>query len=217
MARDYSALSGAEMVSKIKKQNTGIFILCILGYLVAAGFLIGVLYMVKEEQSYFMGIVGLLLIAFACYAMFGVMKNAWKTRSDPENARVFRKYGSPDQLAAKISEGMGATLFDSSKAMLTDSFVMKHGDFESYVPYDQILLLYKKEHRTNGILDSIFLVVHDAYGDKFEYPFKLGKKHANEMEMAAEEIGKHAPQCAFGYTKENLAYAAQNAKKLSDE
>ena len=217
MARNYTALSGAAMVRKIRGQSIRRIVFCLICLAMEIAFLAALLIMMQREREYLTGIFGLLILAFVGYETVKALSKAWRICADAAHARVFRKYGSPDVLAAKISEGSTAVRLESRQTLLTDAFIMKHGDFQTYVPYENVLLLYRKEHRTNGILDSIFLVIHDTYGDKFEYPFKLGKKHAGDMSAAAQEIERHAPDCRFGYTKENLMYAEQHAKKLPEE
>ena len=91
---------------------------------------------------------------------------------------------------------------------------MKHGDFESFKPFGDIVLIYKKEHSTNGIKDSVFLVAYDRFGDSVDYPFKLGKKHAGEMDAVANLIAQHAPECRFGYTQDNLRYVKEHAQQI---
>lgn len=213
MGRNYTALSGTDMISGIRKKNIGSLFLCLLGILLAVGILYFAGYQFRES-AYFYGLMSLALgIGIVIAAIAGAI-SAFRTLGNITNCRVFRKYGTPDELAGCISEGSTQTILDSKQALITESFIMKHGDFESFVPFSEILLLYRKEHRTNGILDSIFLVVHDRYGDKYEYPFKLGKKHAGEMDMVANVIAQQAPDCRFGYTPQNLQYVKQNAQKL---
>ena len=141
--------------------------------------------------------------------------NAVRTLSDIRRARVFLKYGGPDALAMRISEGVPQMQIGST--FVTDTYIMQTGNFETFVAFEEILLLYRHEHSTNGVKDGIALMVHDAFGDKFKYPFKLGKRHADEMQDAVQIIMQRAERAAMGYTPENLAYANMNARKPADE
>ncbi len=213
MGMRYTALSGAEIVKKIRSKNVGRLLLYVLGLLLAVGIVFfGISQLLGGH--YFFGIAGLVVGPIVLWMVAELMSKAVATLKNVKECRLFRKYGSPDELAERIAEGSMQPLLESKQALITDSFIMKYGDFESFVPFSDVLLLYRKEHRTNGVLDGIYLVVHDSYGDSFDYPFKLGKKHTEDMNIAANEIAKSAPNCRFGYTKENLEYVKQNARKI---
>ena len=214
MAKDYASITGADIVKKIRKKNTGRIIGYSILIVVIFAFLVGIGIMLREKGNYFVGIFGILLCALFLGFAISSLVSAAKTLRDVPGCRVFRKFGSPDAIAMQIAEHGPYPLMPGKGVLITDRFIMKENDFETFVPYEDILLLYRKEHRTNGVLDSIFLVLQDKYGDKFEYPFKLGKKHADEMNTVAQEIAKNAPHCVFGYTKENMQYAEQNKEKL---
>lgn len=214
MARQYSTLSGAEIVSSIRKKHQKNIFLCILGMLGTALFMIVAIIWLRTGEHIVLGLFGVALCALFAWLLLEGISKSKKVLADPENCRLFRKYGAPDTIAMQIADGCNALLLESKTALITDLFIMKHGDFESFVPFEQVLLVYRKEHSTNGITDSVFLVVHDAFGDSYEYPFKVGKKHEAEMRSVAEEIAKRAPMCRLGYTQENLNYVKQNAKQL---
>lgn len=214
MARNYTALSGADMVKKIRSQNIISAIGCVLVILISVGMLIGGVLLLRTGNSMFYGIASLVIGVVLFWCMGRILSKSLAVLKNVAESRLFRKYGTPDELAQQISEGSVQRILESNQALVTDSFIMKHSDFESFVPFQSILLLYRKEHRTNGILDGIYLVVHDAYGDSFEYPFKLGKKHAEDMNVVANIIAQRAPNCRIGYTQENLNYVKQNAKQI---
>ncbi|MBR6760729.1 MAG: hypothetical protein IKM30_01700 [Oscillospiraceae bacterium] len=157
-------------------------------------------------------VMGILLMVYAGKRLFSAIKTVFRT----EKHRLFRKYGSPDDLAAQILQGEEEMILDHPQVMVTEQFIMKRKCFESFIPYDHILLIYRKEHRTNGVLDGIYLVIHDCYGDSYEYPFRMGQKYAGDLEYAAGEIGKRASGCRFGYTTENLNWAKANVKPLPE-
>lgn len=214
MARQYSTISGAEIVSSICRHHKKNIALCILGMLGTAFLMVVVVLWLRTGEHIVFGILGIGLCVLFAYLLVDSISKSRRILADPENCRLFRKYGAPDTIAMQIADGSNALLTESKTALITDTFIMKHGNFETFVPFGHILLLYRKEHSTNGITDSVFLVVHDAFGDSFEYPFKVGKKHEAEMWSVAEEIAKRAPQCRIGYTQDNLNYVKQNAKKL---
>ena len=114
------------------------------------------------------------------------------------------------------SAGAEDLLLDSNKALIAKNFIMKHNDFESYIPFTHVLLCYRKESSTNGIPTAVYFVVHDIYGDSFEYPFKMGKKHREEMVDIMKHISTLSPQAAFGYSQQNLQYAKSHVQQIPE-
>lgn len=214
MAVSYTDLTGEQIIRKVRRQNRGTVVKCSLIILAALAFTVGIVWIIREEQRYLLGFCGILLVALVIVWMLQSISKALGVLRDVPAAPVFRKFGSPETIAARIANGADSPLIPSRTTLVGDSFIMKHGDFETYIPFESVRLMYRKEHSTNGIKDSIFLVVYDEFGDSVDYPFKLGKKHADEMRIAAEEIAKHAPDCRFGYTKENLDWVKSVARKL---
>ena len=214
MAVNYSGLTGDQIVRKVRRRNRNTVWKCVLGIILAAAFLVGVIWLIRSEGRYFIGIIGFLIVLGVIYVLLQAIGKAMNVLKDVPFAPLFRKYGTPETIAMRIANGSDSPLIESRKTLIGSSFIMKHGDYESYIPFESVRLMYRKEHSTNGIKDSIFLVVYDEYGDSIDYPFKLGKKHADEMRIAAETIAKHAPECRFGYTRDNLNWIKSIAKKL---
>ena len=213
--KDYSIVTGAQIVSSIRRHN--IWIAVSRGFLIlfVAALLVFGLWYGWKERSWFMLIIGVLICAFVFYLLIESFGSAVRTLSDIRRARVFLKYGGPDALAMRISEGVPQMQIGST--FVTDTYIMQTGNFETFVAFEEILLLYRHEHSTNGVKDGIALMVHDAFGDKFKYPFKLGKRHADEMQDAVQIIMQRADRAALGYTNANLEYAKINARKPADE
>ncbi len=209
-----SLLTGNKIVRQIRTRNSWaavgyfFFLLFAVLLLLAAG-----MFAFKEERLFIAlacAVFGALLMLYAAKRFFSAVKAAFR----PGAHRLFRKYGSPDDLAERILQGENESMMDHPQLMITERFLMKRKDFESFVLYECILLLYRKEHRTNGVLDGIYLVVHDCYGDSYEYPFRLSNKYAGDLEFAASEIAKRAPESRFGYTTENLKWVKENVRPL---
>lgn len=215
MAKNYVGLTGNDIVKAVRRHN--LWMLLSRGFLIlfiAVILTVGMRYLWKSGHYIYL-VLAVLVALLLFYMCIEAVGKAAATLKNVSRARVFRKYGSPDSIAMRISEG--EPLLESNKTLLTDSFIMKHGDFESFIPFEDILLIYRKTHATNGVQDGVYLVVHDAYGDSFDYPFKLGKKHESEMENAFAVIMQRADRARVGYLKENLEYAKQNAAEPERE
>lgn len=216
MAKDYSALTGDMMLNGIRKTHRFRVAADVFAILFAAAFLIGCVIMLMNNRGdvfrIVMGVIGIALCVLGVWVLFGQIGKHVETIAAPEKSRLFRKYGSPESIAARIAAESGEPVIAEKSTLLCRSFIMIRGDFESFVPLDKMLHIYRKESSTNGIKHSVYLVGQDIYGDKFEYPFRLGKTHKQIMGNAMEEISRQSPQCAVGYTPQNLAYAKQNIK-----
>ena len=214
MSKNYSALSGAELISGIRKRHRRGVVVCIVLIVLCAGLMIGGLYGAIHEKSMFIGIAAVALGGLIAWHSLGEIGRHNKIAAEPENCALFRKYGSPETIAARIAEESAEPVLSEKGTLLCRSFIMKQNDFESYVPLDQALLVYRKEHRTNGIKDGVYLVVHDVFGEKFEYPFKLRKKFEADMQAVMADIANRSQQCAVGYSQQNLQYAKAQAKQI---
>ena len=215
MAKNYVGLTGNDIVKAVRRHN--LWMLLSRGFLIlfiAVILTVGMRYLWKSGHYIYL-VLAVLVALLLFYMCIEAVGKAAATLKNVSRARVFRKYGSPDSIAMRISEG--EPLLESNKTLLTDSFIMKHGDFESFIPFEDILLIYRKTHATNGVQDGVYLVVHDAYGDSFDYPFKLGKKDESEMENAFAVIMQRADRARVGDLKENLEYAKQNAAEPERE
>lgn len=133
-----------------------------------------------------------------------------KIALNPRKATVFRKYGDPDEIADRIHKGLESILLEQREVVVTEEYILRRKHYETFVPLADIMLMYRKEHRTYGMLDSISLIVHDRYGEQYEYPFTLKKKNASDMDYVAGEITKRTPDCICGYDSANLAYVKEH-------
>ena len=212
MKRDFTGLTGNDILRAVRKKHIFRLILCVLGVIAGIALLIAVGILMPAHGAFYF-IMGVLLAAglIGCSGFF--FSQSFKTLRNVREIPLFRKHGSPDSIAMQLAEYGSQPFLESRQILITEHFIMKYGDFETFMTYEDVLLLYRKEHRTNGVLDGIFLVLYDGWGDSFEYPFKLGKKHADDMEQAAQMIASHAPRCRFGYTNDNLNYVKQNKKQ----
>lgn len=212
--KNLSNLTGDQIIRAVRGKN----VKSIVGYcfilLLGVPFLWFAVHQLRDNHDYFWAIASLALGVLFVWMGVKEIGKRMETLRNVRGCKLFRKYGDADTLASVISEGCLSRLVENKQVYVTESFLMRVDNFESFIPYESILLLYKKEHRTNGILDGIFLVAHDAYGDSYEYPFKLGKKYAGDFELAAGEIVKRAPQVRIGYTQENLAYVKALQKEI---
>lgn len=218
MAHSYSSLTGDKIISSIRKQNRHKLMMYILAIPFLCLFLVGMLmYMIQEHDEYVIGVIAVVVLSLLLYAAFSSIGKTRRVLAETEHCALFRKFGSAERIAAKITEESAAPLLDSRGTIICESFIMKHGNFETYIPFDHALLVYRQEHSTNGIKDAVFLVVRDVYGDSVQYQFKMGKKGKELMQEMMAHISRKNEQCAIGYSQQNLSYASTNTKPIPTE
>lgn len=217
MKKDLSSLTGADILSAVRKRHRRIRVWCIVGIIAACAAIVAGVIMMRKGEDMFFGILMLLFGAIGIYVAFTEFSKSGKAMKDAENCRVFRKFGSPESIAAKIAEECSTPVLDAKGVLVCDSFIVQRNNFETYVPFSEALLIYRVEHRTNGIKDGVSLAIHDSYGDKQQFPFQLGKRGQEQMQELMQRISEKNERCAFGYSQQNLAYARQNAQTLSED
>lgn len=166
--------------------------------------------------DYAMGIICSLISGICVFFFAFKVLRALKMAFHTEKATVFRKYGDPDEIADRINSGLENILLEQRAVIVTEEYILLRKHYETFVPLTDIMLMYRKEHRTNGILDSVALVVHDRYGEQYEYPFSLKKNSAGDMDYVAGEIRKRVPDCIVGYNPVNLAYVKEHRKPIPE-
>lgn len=137
---------------------------------------------------------------------------AFRLRKHPEQARVFRKYGTPEQTAERIRTGSSDIFFDNGTTVMTNDYLLSREAPETFVMLADVLAVYP-EMRSKGE----YLVVHDRWGDEFRYPFAVGQKQVFRIGILIDKIKKAAPGCRTGHRPEDLEYARQHTEPLPAE
>lgn len=175
-----------------------------------------VLFYSFTSGEYAMCIVTGLISGVCIYFFAAKALRALKMAVAPQKATVFRKYGEPEEIADRINRGLENILLEQRDVIVTEEYILRRKCYETFVPLTDIMWMYRKEHRTNGVLDSIALVVFDRYGEQYEYPFSLKKQFAGDMDFVFGEISKRVPDCILGYNPVNMAHAKENKKPIPE-
>lgn len=208
------SITGEDIIRAIRKKSRRGIVWCIVGIIAAFAFMVGGLMMIRKAGQIFYGVIMMVAAAGGAYAAFYYISVMNKKLADTENCDLFRKFGTPDTIAQRIAEECSEPVLEAKGVLICDSFIMRKNDFESYIPFAETLAVFRREHRTNGIPDGVYLVLKDSYGNEQQYPFKFGKTGKEMMTQIMEHISQKAPKCAFGYTPEVLSYVRQNQKSL---
>lgn len=208
-------LTGQKMLSTMRTKHGW----AAFGYGIITGWfaflLVFSIYFFSREE-FLMGLMTLALGALLGWVFGKKFIESLKIALNPRKATVFRKYGDPEEIAERIFTGRETIILEQNQVVITGDYILHRKHYETFVPLADILLVYRKEHRTNGVPDSISLVVHDRYGDSYEYPFKMGKKFAGDMDFAVGEMIKRMPDCRIGYDQENLRYVKERKQPIPE-
>ncbi len=208
-----SSITAESLVRIIRKRNLRYGIGAIFFVLLSCLLLMVACDMIRN-QSYGYGLLGILVSVICIDQSFTAAVTRLSVVSDTDHCRFFRKFGSPEQIAAQMTDEAERILFQHKSIILTQSYIINTNDLETFLPYDQIRLLYRETHRTNGVADGTYLVLHDAFNDIHKYAFPIGKKKAAIQNEAASLIIERAPNVLIGYTNDNLQQVEANKQTL---
>ncbi len=108
----------------------------------------------------------------------------------PEQAEVFRKYGTPDEVAARICSGMAEIFFENQHMCMTEQFLLEKNDPDSLLLLKDICKAYPMK---SG--EKEYLMAEDASGRKYRYSFAVGQKQVFRIGILLDKIRKAAPNC----------------------
>jgi len=145
----------------------------------------------------------------------------------PERHQVFLRYGGAEGVAAAFNEAYGRVEYADKRFMLTPTFIMKPGDFTTFIPNKYLLLVCKEDRRGQAAMillvgalfasamygnkpSGLFLSAYNCFGDRVDYQFS-GK--AAQVDYIVNLVQPFAPQCAIGDSPQTRAYLAQNIRK----
>lgn len=134
-----------------------------------------------------------------------------RLRRHPEQARVFRKYGTPEKVAALLRQGSKAVFFDNGALCMTESYLLNRTAPEQLVLLTDVLAVYSELRGKEE-----YLVVHDRWGDVFRYPFAVGQKQVFRIGILADKIKKAAPACRTKHRPEDMEYIGQHTEPLPE-
>lgn len=209
-----TTLTGPKLVSKIRRAN--LWKLFVFGLLLLLGILIvaAAVAFVRNEHEYLKAILMLAVGVLLCWWSGTEFGKRLKVLVNVRNSRMFRKYGSPEEIASIISNSAESSLIVNKKVLLTESFIFTPSNPESYVPFESVRLFYRKEHRTNGVQDGLYITVWDEFGDTYDYPFKMGTRHAVDFEDAMKELSVRCKNTMIGYSAANISTVKANKRDI---
>ena len=191
-------LTGGMLTARIRQH--GKTLLMIFLPLTVLGLLAGILLVMKLHAAG--ALLGTVLIAVPLVFVF----NALPELLHPEQADIFRKYGTPEQVAARIRNGSGDVFFGNGRTVVTEDYVLDTEKPDTLLFYPHALLVYPDG--VQGKEET--LVIYDEWGKKLRYPFTNGKQQVIRIGTLSDKIRRHNPKCRSGHRPEDLDYVKQN-------
>ncbi len=133
-----------------------------------------------------------------------------------EELPIFKRYGTPDELAAMLRDGGNKVIYQANNFLMTETFILNPNDLESLIPLSDLQLVYIFRNSTNGIPTDQGMTVHDIYNYQVRFQFRLGKKGREEIAEIMRRMSLAAPWIVFGYSPQNVRAAAQNKIRPGD-
>ena len=185
MARNYTGLTGKKLIRAINRKNRHGLVRSLLytpAALAAAGLTIPFM---KDTGNYPAGVI-VMLIALGIAAAFGMnIPRQIKMMTDAEDSGFFRTHGNADEIASLIESEYEVPLLDDEGTLICRSFIMTHGDFESFKRFEDLFSVNLQVYSKNGVPMRLYFSVTDLGGDHRTNPVKL------KYQKEAEEILHH--------------------------
>lgn len=190
MARNYASLTGKKLIQAINRKNRHGLVRSLL-YTPAALLVAGLtIPFMKSTGNYPAGVI-VMLIALGCAAAFGMnIPKQIKMITDAEDSQFFRTQGNANEIAYLIESEYEVPLLDDEGTLICRSFIMTHGDFESFKRFDTVMMVQLQVYSKNGIPMRLYFSVTDLGGDHRTYPLKL--KYQAEAEQILHQIKMQA-------------------------
>ena len=202
---DLQTLTGRELTDQLRHHANLMLALFLPSTILAL--LLGIVLAIRFRLPG--AVIGTLLIAVPLRFVL----QAFPQKLHPERADVFRKYGTPDEIAERIRAGSGTVFFDNGRLVITEQYLL---DTEK----PETLLFFP--HALNAYPDGVQgkeeqLIVYDSWGQKLCYPFTNGKQQVIRIGTLTDKIRKHAPECRSGHRPEDMEYVRQHQKPLPEQ
>ena len=134
------------------------------------------------------------------YPVTDIRKHREEIRSGAEHP-LFQRYGSPDEIAAVLSDPSNEQVLDSRKIILTQSYLINRNDFLSYLPLKRIRSMFITHHSSRSA-HYVQLMVLTKDGSRVNYNFEqdpffssAGKRVRHMADVIIPHMNAYAPDC----------------------
>lgn len=134
---------------------------------------------------------------------------------NPLKADIFKKYGSPNQIANILEEIEGSIIYQDKSITISNDYICDLSNYDSIVKCEDVLGIHKLVHKTNFVTDYYQIVLTDKYGQEVSYKYKC--RDEDKVNNLLQIIAERCPNAEWGYTEKQREYIRENSIKLPSE
>jgi hypothetical protein len=134
---------------------------------------------------------------------------------DPLSNKIFKKYGSLENLRDILIEIESTIQFEDNKVIISNNYIMRKKNYESILAFDDILSAHKQVHKTNGFIDSYSVIVTDKYG--LRNVFEYSSKEEEKVNVILFLIGMKSKNAVMGFTKQAFDHVKNSKVDLNSK
>lgn len=152
-------------------------------------------------------VLTILFISISVYCIYKL--------STPRKNKVFRKYGSLEDVAEMIDELLASEkIYEDKFLMVSDKYIMSTKDYTSIRKISDILAAFPYTQSYNFVPVAGGLRLIDKWGDSISVPSGISTAKARDV---MEILAQHHPHIALGFNAETLNRIKNNKVKLPKE
>lgn len=158
----------------------------------------------------------IITILFA-YLAFIAFKNTLyyaKLVFKPEEASVFKKYGSPEEILKILEEINNTIEYEDKNLIISKNYISDKKNYSKIVAINDILGIHKLVHKTNFVIDYYQIVITDKYNE--EITFNYTRNYEEKVNQLLLLIASKCPHAALGYTAKQREYINNNTIPLQN-
>lgn len=134
---------------------------------------------------------------------------------DPLKSDLFKKYGSPEEIANILNEIENTKEYEDRNLIISKRYISDKKDYSKIVACDDVLGVHKLVHKTNFVVDYFQIVITDKYG--FEITYSYPVKEQEKCDKLLMIIANKCKNAKAGYTKQEQDHIKANKQELPDD
>lgn len=191
----------ALMKRAIQREKQGVLKNALLLIFFTAFFTAAAIAIIRDirESYFFLFTTPAWIICF--YYPFKALQAHWKLVKAADTADVFQAYGTPDEIAAVLSDPANTQVLDSRKIILTSAYLMEKNNIHTYAPLSEIGTIWVKS--TAGRHARVALSVMKRDGTVNYLVFESGPAFSSTLQRMREtaevirmHMAQYAPECS---------------------
>lgn len=203
-----------KVLINIRKHNILYFLMMLLMSAFLSFVLFGGVQMVTQEELNIWYIVFLVFVGFITFFSLRSMVYYAKIVIKPEEAPIFKKYGSPDNVLKILNEIENTIEYEDKNLVISKKYISDKKDYSKIVACNDVLGAHKLVHKTNFVIDYYQIVIIDKYNEEMTY--KYGRDDEEKVNQLLILIGSKCKNAELGYTQKEREHIEKNKVDLVD-